>query len=205
MLGAREEYAALAKVYDERWSRYVQESTRHTIAAIQGSADQRLLDVGCGTGVLLQQLMHRTDGPNLVGLDLSLEMLRAAETRLDRSAALFVGDAARLPFAEASFDVVVSVSSLHYWPEPAAGISEAFRVLRPGGRFIVTDWCGDAFVYWLLELWLRVSGKARVRVYTVEECSRMLSSSGFGKIRWSRYRADRVWPLMTLHAQKPLA
>jgi ubiquinone/menaquinone biosynthesis C-methylase UbiE len=52
---------------------------------------------------------------------------------------LGVGDVAALPFGEASFDVVVSTLSAHNWPDPAAGLAELYRVLRPGGVAWVYD------------------------------------------------------------------
>jgi SAM-dependent methyltransferase len=54
-----------------------------------------------------------------------------------------VGDVASLPFADASFDAVVSTFSLHHWPDPAKGLEEIYRVLRPGGVariYDVVDW-----------------------------------------------------------------
>jgi SAM-dependent methyltransferase len=54
-----------------------------------------------------------------------------------------VGDVAALPFADASFDVVVSTLSLHHWPNPSQGLAEIYRVLRPGGIarvYDVVDW-----------------------------------------------------------------
>jgi SAM-dependent methyltransferase len=100
----------------------------------------RVLDVGCGTGVLAREAQRRA-GPDgqVVGLDLNAGMLAvAARTAPDidwRS-----GDASALPFADAGFDVVVSQFALMYFPDRVAALREVWRVLAPGGRLAIAVW-----------------------------------------------------------------
>jgi SAM-dependent methyltransferase len=96
----------------------------------------RLLDLGCGTGLLAQRLSQQ--GYRVTGLDLSYGML------LQGSPALryVQGDGAALPFADASFDGAVTVAALHHIFEPAkvaSTIREMLRVTRPGGAAIIWD------------------------------------------------------------------
>jgi ubiquinone/menaquinone biosynthesis C-methylase UbiE len=97
-----------------------------------------VLDVGTGPGVLLVELARRRPDLTLTGVDLSADMVAAANRNLDRTA-VHVGDVTRLPFPDDSFDLVVSSLSLHHWDEPGSAAPELARVLRPGGRLCVYD------------------------------------------------------------------
>ena len=107
-------------------------------ARLPRGGDAAALDVGCGAGAVLNALSRRIGRG--VGIDVSERMLAHARRRNSGDAKLrFVrGDAARAPFADGSFDVVVSFLSLHYleWPRATA---EIMRLLAPGGRLLCVD------------------------------------------------------------------
>jgi len=96
----------------------------------------QILDVGCGTGQSRQIYIDRSSG--YVGLDLSLGSLRVAQARFEGSGWM-QADACRLPFGGATFDVVAFSSVLHHLPDRRAALSEAARVLRPGGWVFAFD------------------------------------------------------------------
>jgi demethylmenaquinone methyltransferase / 2-methoxy-6-polyprenyl-1,4-benzoquinol methylase len=106
---------------------------------------ERVLDVGCGTGVLEQSLAaNRGD---VVGLDLTEEMLRLAQgKRIPSLDSLYVGDAENLPFRDDSFDVVLSCYVVKYCSAPLLA-SEVARVLRAGGRLVLYDFSSPRGVY----------------------------------------------------------
>ncbi|WP_093865262.1 class I SAM-dependent methyltransferase [Streptomyces sp. TLI_053] len=95
-----------------------------------------VLDIACGTGIVTRRLQR--PGRVVLGVDRSPGMLAAAARRIPGGAVC--GDATRLPFASGSVDAVVMVWLLHLLPEDAADavLSEAARVLRPGGRLVTT-------------------------------------------------------------------
>ncbi len=97
-----------------------------------------VLDAGCGTGILLWSLAQR--GYRVAGIDPSVGMLR--QTPAETPAALVQGSAGDLPFADASFPLVVSVATFHHLVSPAlvaAAVREMLRVTVPGGATVVWD------------------------------------------------------------------
>jgi ubiquinone/menaquinone biosynthesis C-methylase UbiE len=100
----------------------------------------RVLDVGCGTGVLAREALGRV-GPegDVVGLDLNEGMLAVA-ARTEPKIDWRLGDAAALPFGNARFDVVVSQFALMYFPDRMASLREMWRTLAPGGRLAIAAW-----------------------------------------------------------------
>lgn len=101
----------------------------------------RLLEVGCGGGQLLTKIAERRADLSLVGVDLAPGQVRRARARTARfgdRVEVVEGSALALPFDDASFDGVFSVASIKHWPDPAKGLRECVRVLRPGaGLFVV--------------------------------------------------------------------
>lgn len=102
--------------------------------------DARVLDVGCGDGVLTCVAASR--GARVVGVDPDSSMLGAARARADRAgvkADFLDGHIERLRFADASFDAVVAVTVLCFVSDASAALREMARVLRPGGRVVLGE------------------------------------------------------------------
>ena len=101
----------------------------------------RVLDIGTGTGRLLELLAPRA--ANGLGIDASRAMLALARSRLAKPGlthcAVRLADMYRLPLADAAMDAVVLQMVLHYAEDPAGAVAEAARVLRPGGLLVVVD------------------------------------------------------------------
>ncbi|HEX5414601.1 MAG TPA: class I SAM-dependent methyltransferase [Chloroflexota bacterium] len=122
----------------------------HRVAEdLAGTAPRaRVLEVGSGPGRLATILAAIAPEVHVSGIDIVPEMVeranaRAAKSGVTERVTFEVGDVAALPFPDATFDVVVSTLSLHHWANPARGLSEIYRVLRPGGVariYDVVDW-----------------------------------------------------------------
>ncbi len=94
---------------------------------------ESILDVGCGTGQLSRRIADALPDARVVGCDFSAGMLQRAARR-NPDLALVRADALRLPFADASFDAIVTTEAFHWFPEQSAVCREFARLLTPGGR-----------------------------------------------------------------------
>ena len=102
--------------------------------------DNTLLDIACGPGIHSRPYARQVPYGGVVGLDLSMPMLIYASARAQSEGIenlIFVhGDAHDLPFHDREFDVVSCCGALHLFPDLVKALSEVFRVLKPGGRFV---------------------------------------------------------------------
>ena len=135
---ARLFYKYLSRVYDEINPFVWNERMRtEAIDLLDLQADDRVLDVGCGTGFATEGLLERTE--RVHGLDQSRHQLERAWAKFGKTdrVRFYRGDAERLPFADDAFDAVWSSGSIEYWPDPVAALREFRRVVRPGGGVLV--------------------------------------------------------------------
>jgi SAM-dependent methyltransferase len=109
--------------------------TLPVLSKMRLAASDNVLDVGCGSGWLSRRIGKVVPEGRLVGMDISDEMIRIARRNsVDQHNLMFVvGEVAEIPWQPNFFSHVISVESAYYWPNPAAGIKEIFRVLQPGG------------------------------------------------------------------------
>jgi arsenite methyltransferase len=152
-------------------------------AALEAAAPvpgERVLDVGFGGGYTLERLAAVVGPESVAGVELSDAMIAAVRERCGDAFDLRLADAAALPLPDACIDVVLSVNTIYFWPDPGRVLAEMARVLKPGGRVVlgyrsrlylamaVVSWCG-----------FRLRSDRRV--------SRLLSQAGFD----AEIRADR--------------
>jgi SAM-dependent methyltransferase len=107
---------------------------------------ERIGEIGFGPGRTLGLLAAA--GAEVVGVEVSPTMLAAATRRnagpvADGTMALHQGDGTTLPWPDDDLDAVLSVHTFHFWPDPAATLADIARVLRPGGRLVLTSLADD--------------------------------------------------------------
>jgi ubiquinone/menaquinone biosynthesis C-methylase UbiE len=103
----------------------------------------RVLETACGTGIVTERLAARIGASgSLVATDLNEPMLAYAQRRLGSLSTIEwrQADATALPFEDAEFDVVVGQFGLMFYPDKRQGVREAFRVLKPEGRYLFNVW-----------------------------------------------------------------
>lgn len=108
--------------------------TRYALAADE-AADRDVLEVGAGAGFALGWYARKAK--RVVGTDFTLRLVREARATYGSRIPALTSDAQKLPFRDASFDLVVFYEAIYYLPDADAFFSEARRVLRPGGRVLV--------------------------------------------------------------------
>jgi SAM-dependent methyltransferase len=129
------DYDQIAPTYNRRYAEDELSDTAKTLLDLAESIDaEQVLEVGCGTAHWLSVLGAVTD--QLYGLDFSPGMLNQAQHRR-RPLRLMRGRAGQLPYADASFDLVYCVNAIHHFQQQASFVSEAWRLLRPGGALAV--------------------------------------------------------------------
>lgn len=183
---------------------------REKVLQLLGHDTGKILDVGCGPGVMAQALLDL--GWEFWGIDASPKMIRECHTRFDRAgqAHFAVGDAARLPFPSGFFDAVLCTGVIDRLPSAAAAIQEMTRVVRKNGTLIIAfahllspyaAW--KAYVYYpvlagLRPLYYWLSGRARPpalpssfpRLYTVGSARELLARHGARVSRVVFYNAN---------------
>jgi demethylmenaquinone methyltransferase/2-methoxy-6-polyprenyl-1,4-benzoquinol methylase len=181
--------AMLSFGQDPRWRRFLVDR----VPAGSG----RVLDVAAGTGLVTRALLDRGRARRVTALDQSAPMLAAAAARRDPGATFALGQAERLPFAEAAFDALTVTYLLRYVDDPGATLTELVRVVRPGGTIASLEFAvpsGLAYPAWWLYTRLAMPAVGRLTSHAWYEVGRFLGPSI--EAFWSRFPIEaqmRLW------------
>jgi SAM-dependent methyltransferase len=169
--------------------------------AVSAKPDLKALDLCCGQGNVSEALVQR--GCKVVGADFSPAMLAFARARVP-SARFIAADAQDLPFDDAEFDIVVSNLGVCHVPDQPRALSQVKRVLRPGGQFAMTVWCGPDIspCFDIVYSAIKAHGSPDIsappgpdfhQFAKQETAERLLRNAGFGKIELTH--VDCAWDL----------
>ncbi len=168
---------------------------------------ERLLDLGAGTGDLTREALHQQPGVHPLAADFTIEMMRVGRRRSGGEAIPWMGaDALHLPFANASFDAVVSGFLMRNVNDVPQALREQRRVLVPGGRIVILDttrpprnWLSPAIQFYLHRviplLGRLLTGQAEAYTYlpdstegflSAEQLAAHLEQAGFHEIHFQR-------------------
>lgn len=190
-----DEYLKLAEVEDRMWYfRSLHEHVRRELAHATG-AGARVLDAGCGTGGLILRLRERHPDWHYAGIDFMPIAGELARQRCGPQVDVRVASVTELPFADASFDAVVSADVVCQVENPEVAAKEFFRVLRPGGTVVLN--CPAYMWMWSYH---DVNCHTKHR-YTRPEMAALLGGAGFTGVRTTHWNA---LPFPALWAKRKL-
>ena len=153
------------------------------LAELERDSFDNVLDVGCGTGPVIELLSKKYPEKHFVGLDITPAMIEVAQSKRLPNAEFIVGDAENLPFGDGGFDAVLCANSFHHYPNPGAFLREAHRVLRPGGKLILRDYTSNDIAVWLMNTFelplARLVGHGDVRILKMGEFRELVEAAGF--------------------------
>jgi ubiquinone/menaquinone biosynthesis C-methylase UbiE len=159
---------------------------------LPGHTGSLLLDVGSGTGHSFG--LASAAGYRVVGLDESGDMLRVAASKTGMGALLVQGDAHRLPFPDACFDAVLSVTAFEFFGEPRQALEEMVRCLKPGGSMVIGVLNAISYLG-LQRKMLRKPIFREAHFFRVGELRRMLSRIGQVRIDTCAFMPPWEWLL----------
>jgi ubiquinone/menaquinone biosynthesis C-methylase UbiE len=200
----RQQYDQLAKIYDQRWKTYVENTLTFVKEWADIPAQANVLDLACGTGELERLILQDHPNQQILGVDISAEMLAIARRKLHRSPSVWFeqGSATKIPSADAQFDVVICASSFHYFDQPIDALIEIKRVLKPGGKVVILDWCKDFFLCRFCDAVLKLIDPGHKQCYTQQEFHQFFSTAQLKVQAATRKRFGLVWGFMIATATK---
>ncbi len=142
----------------ERMVRQHGPETAWTIRLLEIQPTDTVLEVGFGAGQAIRMAAEKVSDGCVMGVDLSETMVRVATRRNAQAVkaghvVLLQGNVAALPFEDQRFDKIMTIHTLYFWSEPDRAISELYRVLKPGGRVVITLSTGKINAQGEVEVW----------------------------------------------------
>ncbi len=175
-----------AEVYDSTYyGQHARKTYDAVIAAMDRYAFKSVLDIGCGTGNMLLQILGR-HAVEAAGIDLSDKMLDIAKERMGTAADLRKGDSEHLPWENGKFDMVICTDSFHHYPNPKAVLREMGRVLAKGGKVVVADpWLPSPFRQ-IANIFMPFGKDGDIKMYSEREMKKMLEECNLEFISWRK-------------------
>ena len=143
-------FAARVDGYDEHMRTTIEGASdfyAYTASLLPMKNGKRVLDLGCGTGLELEEYFRLNPDAEVTGIDLSEAMLNALKEKLpDRKINLLIGSYFDIPFGEKAYDAAVSVESLHHFPTEQKEMfyRKLYTALKDNGYFVLTDYFAES-------------------------------------------------------------
>ena len=143
-------FAARVNGYDEHMRMTIEGASdfyAYTASLLPMESGAKVLDLGCGTGLELEEYFNLNPDANVTGIDLSEAMLKSLKEKFpNRTINLVLGSYFDVPFGESKYDAAVSVESLHHFPaeQKETLYRKLFAALKENGRFVLTDYFAES-------------------------------------------------------------
>lgn len=206
-----------AQFYNQRWYTFTQKTLEEVSALLdmvtlqhlyQQGRPLRVLDVACGTGVLLQFLLSQFPEAQVFGIDASADMLKQAQSTLRgypsvdlQQVTVEAGATAFSSYSPHSFALITCTNALHEFPEPVATLAELKHLLAPQGQLVVEDYARrDPPFPWFLVEWLaqRIES-GHIRAYTLAEAHALGTQAGLSIAAERAFPVDWLWHGWAVH------
>ena len=176
------------------------EALERLIAA--GADKHNVVDIGCGTGLLLKIVSHSYPAIKLHGCDITPAMITKARLALGSAVDLKVAAAEQLPYVQQQFDFAICNSAAQHFLSIPNALHEAERVLKPGVQFVLTAWSTDELIPRLHYKLLQARNVAIQQVMNSAEYCKQLELAGFYISAVQPFRAGPQWGLVSISASK---
>ncbi|MDD6794050.1 MAG: methyltransferase domain-containing protein [Clostridiaceae bacterium] len=188
-----------AERYDESYDgQFVKCMYNEIIERVSKLNAKSILDLGCGNGNILKILEEKANA-KLFGLDLSENMIKEARKKLDINTELTVGDAEKLPYKDAQFDVVICNASFHHYIKPDVVVKEIKRVLKKNGVLILGDPTAQIkLLLKIINFFLHHTNSGDFKIYSKEEITNLLADNGL-KVENYKLLTPRVFVLNAIN------
>ncbi|MEI0509935.1 class I SAM-dependent methyltransferase [Brachyspira intermedia] len=180
---SKEHFNKQASIYDEKdtiyYSKYGKISCNYVSEYLKNIDYNKLLDIGSGTGYLINMLKDK-EMAEFYGLDLSEEMIKIAKSKNIENAQFILGSANKLPFDDDAFDIVTCIQSFHHYPYPNEAMREAYRVLKKGGLYILSDTGVGGIAAWIdNHILFKIMKSGDCHTENKEGISKLMIKNGF--------------------------
>jgi len=175
------------------WARYRQFfspffllNNRKVVKILNPKMGSSLLDVGCGWGILLEQMSLLERNLHLFGVDISPQMVAVAQSKCSKNkgAEIKEGSADNLPYKDNSFDSITCLLSFHHHPDSLRSLKEMFRVIKPGGRLYLQDpFMGGIITKIMMTLNNFLFQEKDIHVFTKQEMHALFKQAGYQNIK----------------------
>lgn len=197
-------YDLLAPIYDFIWWHYTYKCLKKALTIAQLKGCESILDIGCGTGALEAKLINMHREHCIFACDVSSASInRAADKIYNNSQVTFVvGDYLNMDVPNWQFDVIFSLSNLHYFTNPEKLLRKAHALAKPGASFVLVDWCRGSLRARFYQAFLGYIDKSFQKIYSLAEIKELFKNTGWAVEDEEFFSVSGYWTMMAMRARK---
>lgn len=197
-------YDLLAPLYDYIWRHYTHKTIKKALASAGLKGNETILDIGCGTGALEDRLVKMYVGQNIFACDVSSSSIDRAISKIPANPQVnfAVGDFLSMSIPNRQFDVVFSLSNLHYFTDPEKLLRKAHELAKPQASFVLVDWCRESFRSRFYQAILCRADKGFHRIYSLEEMKELFARTGWTVEEKEFFSIRGYWTMVAIRARK---